>query len=41
MERLLGISQAEINDAVVGNWLFVLVATDGTEYYPAFYADAR
>ena len=40
MRKVLGIAQAEINDAVAENRLFAFVGPDGEHYYPAFYADA-
>lgn len=36
----LGITQAEIDDAVEDNRLFAFVGPDGKHYYPAFYAVA-
>ncbi len=40
LRSALGITVAEIDDAVANNRLFVLVGPDGQPYYPAFYADA-
>ena len=40
LQGALGITQAEIDDAVDGNRLFALDGPDGAPYYPAFYADA-
>lgn len=36
----LGITQAEIDDAVDSNRLFAFEGPDGEHYYPAFYTDA-
>lgn len=36
----LGITQADIDDAVGTNRLFAIDGPDGAPYYPAFYADA-
>lgn len=40
LREALGISQAEIDDAVEDNRFFAFVGPDGEQYYPAFYTDA-
>ena len=40
LRSALGITQAEIDDAVDSNRLFVFEGPDGEHYYPAFYAAA-
>lgn len=39
LREALGITQAEIDDAVEANRLFAFDGPDGQPYYPAFYAD--
>ncbi len=38
LQHALGITQAEIDEAVGAGRLFAMVATNGEPYYPAFYA---
>lgn len=40
LRSALGITQAEIDEAVASNRLFALEGPGGEPYYPAFYADA-